>query len=179
MTAETSARKRPFVATVLAIAAALAGVLAVVHTLQALAILPFVIGPFTVRGFSLFYALMWGLMAWIWFWLTQMLWRVEPSAWLFLAAISTINLVLAFAVTLGDETWSDVSATFILNGLILLYCMLPGTRRPSARTRCGSPERFVSRRRGSTKRAGRTLMPAGPRSRLASSAWPRCSCCAA
>jgi hypothetical protein len=129
MTAQTSARNRPFVATVLAIGAAIAGVLAVVHTLQALAILPYFIGPFTVRSFSFFYAIMWGLMAWIWFWLTQMLWQVQPAAWLFLAAISTINLVLAFAVMLGDATWSDVSASFILNALILLYCMLPGTRR--------------------------------------------------
>jgi hypothetical protein len=30
---------------------------------------------------------------------------------------------------LGQSTWSDVSVSFIINGLILIYCMLPGTKR--------------------------------------------------
>ena len=61
MTEQAMTKKRPFVATVLAIAAGIAGVLAVVHTLQALGILPYVIGPIKVRSFDLWYAFMWGL----------------------------------------------------------------------------------------------------------------------
>ena len=130
MTDQAMTKKRPFVATVLAIAAGLAGVLAVVHTLQALGILPYVIGPIKVRSFDLWYAFMWGLMAWVWLWLTQMLWRVESAAWLFLAAISTLNLVIAGTYLVFNEaTWSDVSVSFILNALILIYCLLPGTKR--------------------------------------------------
>jgi hypothetical protein len=29
---------------------------------------------------------------------------------------------------IGATTWSDVSISFILNALILVYCMLPGVR---------------------------------------------------
>ena len=29
---------------------------------------------------------------------------------------------------IGVSTWQDVSFSFLLNGIILLYCMLPGVR---------------------------------------------------
>jgi hypothetical protein len=124
-----SDRKRPFGATILAI---LAGVLAVIpgiHTLQSLGILPFFIGDFSFRAFSFFNALMWGLMVWVYVWLIQMLWRVDPQAWLFLAVITVFNLILDFTMMLGSAEWNDVSVSFIINGLILIYVMLPGTRR--------------------------------------------------
>jgi len=58
-----------------------------------------------------------------------MLWRVDPQAWLFLAVISGFNLILDFTVMLGAGDWSDVSVSFILNAIILIYVMLPGVKR--------------------------------------------------
>ena len=90
------AKQRPFLVTLLAILAGIVGVVAVIHTLQGLGILPFFIGSFKVRNFDLWYALTWGLMAWVYFWLVQMLWRLDRSAWLFLAVIYDGILLLLF-----------------------------------------------------------------------------------
>jgi len=122
-------RHRPFTVTVLAIVVGILAALSAVHLLQALGIIPYVIGPFEVRGFSLLYAIMWGLFLWVWVWLIQMLWRVEPQAWIFLVFLSLLNMFFDFILLLGSTTWSDVSVSFLINGLILLYCMLPSARR--------------------------------------------------
>lgn len=124
------AKQRPIVVTILAVLAGIVGVLSAIHALQGLGILPFFIGSFKVRNFDLWYALMWGLMAWVYFWLTQMLWRVDRSAWLFMAVITVFNLILDFTTMLtSSATFSDVSVHFILNALILIYVLLPGTKR--------------------------------------------------
>jgi len=124
------AKQRPFLVTLLAIFAGIIGVVAVIHALQGLGILPFFIGSFKVRNFDLWYAFTWGLMAWIYFWLVQMIWRMDKSAWLFMAVITAFNLILDFtAILTSGTTFSDVSGSFILNALILIYVMLPGTRR--------------------------------------------------
>ena len=101
-----------------------------IHTLQALGILPYVIGGVTFHAFNLWNTLMWLLMVWVWVWLVQMLWKVDPQAWMFLAVIATFNLILDFFAIAGSaSTFSDYSVSFLVNGLILLYCMLPGTKR--------------------------------------------------
>ena len=128
MTQQT--KQRPLVVTILAILAGIVGVVSVIHALQGLGILPFFSGSFKVRNFDLWYAFMWGLMAWVYFWLTQMLWRVERSAWLLMAVITVFNLILDFTTMLtSNATFSDVSVHFILNALILIYVLLPGTKR--------------------------------------------------
>lgn len=126
----TTPKHRPFGATLLAILAGLAAFMAGIHLLQSLGILPYFIGEYSVRGFNLWNAMMWGLMLWIWIWLVQMLWRVDPQAWLFLAVITVFNLVLDFVLLLGSSTqWSDVSISFLINAVILIYIMLPGVRQ--------------------------------------------------
>ena len=122
-------QKRPIGVTVLAILAGVLAVLAGIHTLQSLGILPFFIGKFTLHAFSFWNALMWALMVWVCIWLVQMLWRVDPQAWLFLAVITVFNLILDFTVMLGATDWSDVSISFLINALILIFVMLPGTRK--------------------------------------------------
>jgi hypothetical protein len=121
--------KRPFGVTILAILAGILAVLAGVHTLQALGIFPYVIGPVKLHSFNLWNALMWGLLLWVYIWLVQMLWRVDPQAWLFLAVITVFNLTLDFIAMLGSGTWSDVSISFLINALVLIYVMLPSTKR--------------------------------------------------
>ena len=121
-------KKRPFGVTVLAVLAAIAAVLAVIHFLQAIGLFPYMIGPIAIRGFSLWNAIMWALMIWVWIWLVKMLWDVNPQAWLFLAVISVFNLIFDFVLVLGAATWNDISLNIIVNALILAYVMLPSTR---------------------------------------------------
>jgi hypothetical protein len=120
--------RRPFLITILAGLAGIAAVLSIIHLLQALGIFPYVIGQVQFRDFNFWYALMWGLMVWVYVWLMQMLWQVNPAAWLFLVVITIFNLVIAFTALIGSTTWSDVSVSVILNALILGYCCLPGVR---------------------------------------------------
>jgi hypothetical protein len=122
-------KSRPFGVTVLAILAAIAAILAAIHALQAIGLFPYFIGPFTVHAFSFWSFLMWALMVWVWVWVFQMLWRVDKQAWLFLAVITVFNLILDFTVMLGAAAWSDVSLSFIVNALILIYVMLPGVKK--------------------------------------------------
>jgi hypothetical protein len=122
------AKKRPIGVTFLAVMAGVAAVLAAVHALQSLGIFPFVIGPFQVHAFSFWSFLMWALMVWVYVWLVQMLLKVDKQAWLFLAVITVFNLILDFTVMLGQGEWSDVSLSFIVNAIILIYVMLPGVK---------------------------------------------------
>lgn len=122
-------KSRPLGVSVLAVLVGLAAVLAGVHALQALGIIGYAIGPFTVHDFSLWSFLMWALLVWVYIWLVQMLWQVNKQAWLFLAVITVFNMILGFTVMLGEGDWSDVSVSFILNALILIYIMLPGVKR--------------------------------------------------
>jgi hypothetical protein len=123
-------KKRPFGVTVLAVAAGIAAFFAAIHALQALGIIPYFIGEFRVNAPNPnFWAfLMWALMVWVYVWLVQMLWRVDKSAWLFLAVITVFNLILGFTVALGAGSFSDAGVSFILNALILIYVMLPGVK---------------------------------------------------
>jgi len=122
-------KSRPIGVTILALLAGLAAVLAAVHALQSLGIIGFAIGPFTVHAFNFWSFLMWALLVWVYVWLVQMLWRVDKQAWLFLAVITVFNLILDFTAMLGSAEWSDVSLSFILNAIILIYVMLPGVKR--------------------------------------------------
>lgn len=122
-------KERPLGVTILAVLAGVVAVIAVYHTLQFLGILPFRIGPFSFRNFQLFGALMYILLVWVYIWLVQMLWRVDPSAWLFLVIITMFNLILAFVGMVGAGDWTDFGWSVFLNAIILAYCMLPGVRR--------------------------------------------------
>jgi hypothetical protein len=128
----TTTSNRPFGVTVLAILAALAGLLAFIHVLQALAVLPYFIGPFMMLNFSLWSAIIWALMTWVWVWLTQMLLRVDPQAWMFLVIVSGFNLIVDFIYLVGRAEWTDVSLSFIVNAVVLFYCMLPNVRKAFA-----------------------------------------------
>ena len=123
-------KERPIGVTILAILAGIAAVLAAIHALQFLGILPFFIGPsgYKVHFFSFWNALLYGLLVWVYVWLTQMLWRVERQAWLFLVMITLFYLILDFFALIGASSWEDVAVSVILNAIILLYCMLPGVR---------------------------------------------------
>ena len=122
-------RERPFGVTILAILAGIAAVLSAIHALQFLGIIPFFIGgTVPVRYFSFWYALMYGLLFWVYIWLVRMLWRVDPAAWMFLVFVTVFELILDIFSMIGSATWQDVSVSFIFNALVLIYVMLPGVR---------------------------------------------------
>ena len=126
--------KRPFGVTILAILSGILTVYAAINALQWLGFLPW-LGPGpAIRTFSLWGALMYGLLAWVYLWLTKMLWDVEEVAWLFLAVISVFNLTLNFVSLIGSTSWEDIALSTILNGLILIYIMLPGVRKAFGRS---------------------------------------------
>ncbi len=122
-------KKRPIGVTILAVLAALAAIWAGYRVLQFLGLFPFWFGPVPFRSFSFFAALMWGLLVWVYVWLVKMLWEVNPQAWLFLAVISVFNLILEFMTLVGGAVWQDVAVSFIINGIILIYVLLPSTKR--------------------------------------------------
>lgn len=124
--------KRPIGVTILAVLAGILGVLAVIRVIQFLGILPFnlYLGPYELafRTFNFWSALMYGLMAWVWFWLMKMLLDVDPSAWMFLAVITVFNLTVDFLVMIGAGNWGDVNLSIIINAIVLIYMMLPGVK---------------------------------------------------
>jgi hypothetical protein len=128
--ATTTAKHRPFGVTLLAILAGIAALFAAIQALQALGIIPYFLGPIAVRNVNFWNFLMWALLVWVYVWLVQMLWNVNPQAWLFLVVITIFNLLLGFISTLGSQsTISDASVSMGLNAIILIYCMLPGVKR--------------------------------------------------
>jgi len=76
--------ERPIGVTILTLVAVLLAFLNAIVMLRFLGLLPF-LGPLNIRIFNLWYVLLYGLLAYIWVWLAQMLWQVGPQAWMFLA----------------------------------------------------------------------------------------------
>jgi hypothetical protein len=123
-------KKRPFGVTLLAILAAVAAIVAIIHTLQMLHLFPIrgPFGAFRFFTFDLLGAILWGILALIYIWLVRMLWNVDPQAWLFLVVLSILNLILAFVSGLGATPWEALLPSIVVNGLILIYLLLPGTK---------------------------------------------------
>ena len=114
----------------LAALASVALVLSIVHLLQAIGILPYFIGPISIRDFNLWYVLLWGLMIWVWLWVVRALLVMDPSAWLFLLIVSGFNLMFDFFTMISTPTTNtDLTISFLLNLVIFGYTMVPSTKR--------------------------------------------------
>lgn len=123
-------RKRPFGVTILAVLAALGALVAIWHTLQMLGLVS-ITGPFgMVRFFTfdLLGALLFGILALIYLWLVRMLWNLDPQAWLFVTVLAVLNLIMAAVSILGDSTWQSMLPAIVVNAVILVYCLMPGTK---------------------------------------------------
>ena len=123
-------KSRPFGVTILAILAGIAAFFAIIHTLQMLHLFPISgpLGVFSFFTFDLLGALLWGLMAAIYIWLVRMLWNLDPQGWLFLVIIAIFNLILALVSVLGRSSFQAMLPSILINGIILIYCLLPGTK---------------------------------------------------
>lgn len=123
------ARERPLGITILAILALIGAAGALIVTLQMLHLLPVYVGQLHFWTFDFWGALLWGILFLIYLWVFRMLWNVDPQGWLFMVLISGLNLILAFLSVLGGSSWDALSVAIIINGLILIYCLLPSTKR--------------------------------------------------
>ncbi|MEZ4517690.1 MAG: hypothetical protein R3C44_12985 [Chloroflexota bacterium] len=122
-------KHRPFGVTLLALLAGIAALVNIWHTLQMLHIIPISLGESHFFTFDLIGAILFGLLALIYVWLFFMLWNVNPQGWLFVTILAILNLILAFLSILGQSTFSAMLPSLLINGLILLYCLTPGTRQ--------------------------------------------------
>ncbi|HSD57345.1 MAG TPA: hypothetical protein VLB04_04105 [Methanotrichaceae archaeon] len=125
-------RERPLGITILAILALLGAAWALIVTLQMLHLLPVFVGQLSFWTFNFWGALLWGILFLIYLWVFRMLWNVNPQGWLFMVIISGLNLILAFLSVLGGSTWDAMATSIVINGLILIYCLLPSTKRAFA-----------------------------------------------
>ena len=124
------AKHRPFGITLLAILALVAVAVAIWRALQALGVAPITLGTmsFFVPEASWINAIMWGLLALIYLWVFRMLWQVNPQGWLFVTVIAILNLTLAVIDILGGSSFDAMLPTLVINGIILVYCLVPGTK---------------------------------------------------
>jgi hypothetical protein len=123
-------KKRPIGVMILAILAIVGAIVAIYYMLQMLHLIP-ITGPFGVFKFftfDLLGAILWGTMAAIYIWVARMLWYLDPQGWLFVTVLSTLNLIFALISILGNSTWEAMLPAILVNGLILIYCLLPGTK---------------------------------------------------
>ena len=122
-------KKRPFGVTLLAILAGVAAVLTGIHALQALGIFPYAIGPVKVHAFNLWNAFMWGLMVWVWVWLIQVLLAGRSPG---LAVPGGHHRIQPHHGLHDDDRVGHLVGCDLLlhrNPIILIYVMLPGTKR--------------------------------------------------
>jgi len=121
-------KERPVGVTLLAVLAMLGALQALIYTLQMLHILPYYIGPVAFWDFSLLGAMFWGFIFLIWLAVIQMLLTMHPSGWLFIVIVAGLNLLYAFLCVLGASSWQAMAPTILISGIILLYCLAPGTK---------------------------------------------------
>lgn len=122
--------KRPIGVAILAILAIVAAIVAIYYTLQMLHLIPISgpFGEFRFFTFDLLGAILWGVTAAIYVWVARMLWNLDPQGWLFVAVLSTLNLIVAVISIIGSSTWQAMLPGILVNGLILIYCLLPSTK---------------------------------------------------
>ncbi len=122
-------KHRPIGVTVLAILAAVVAILNIIHTLQS----PLPLGPTVFFSFSLLGAIMYGILALIWIWLTKGLWALDEQSWLFVVVLSILDLIILFVNLLGGATFADIWLPVALLVIILIYCLTPGVQKAFGR----------------------------------------------
>jgi hypothetical protein len=129
MTTESTGRRRTVAITILAILAAIAGIIAIVDVFRYLGLLPmgdlFGVSFF---GVSWFGAILSAIVAIIWFTVARQLWNLDPQGWLFVVVIAIVNLIFLLIAILGETSFQAVSWNIIVNALALVLALLPNTR---------------------------------------------------
>jgi hypothetical protein len=122
-------KNRPIGVTFIAILAILGAINALIVTLQYLHILPVYVGQVAFYTFSLIGAFFWVLIIFFFLWLFRMLWEMQPQGWMFAILIAGFTLLFDFIALIGGTSWEVLIAGIIVSALILIYCLLPGTKQ--------------------------------------------------
>jgi hypothetical protein len=122
-------KNRPIGVTFIAILAILGAINALIVTLQYLHILPVYVGQVAFYTFSLIGAFFWVLIIFFFLWLFRMLWEMQPQGWMFAIIIAGFTLLFDFIALIGGTSWEVLIAGIIVSALILIYCLLPGTKK--------------------------------------------------
>jgi hypothetical protein len=120
---------RPIGVTFIAFLAILGAINALIVTLQYLHILPVYVGQVAFYTFSLVGAFFWVLIIFFFLWLFRMLWEMQPQGWMFAIIFSGLTLLFDLIAILGGTSWEVLIAGIIISALILIYCLLPGTKK--------------------------------------------------
>jgi lysylphosphatidylglycerol synthetase-like protein (DUF2156 family) len=73
-------------------------------------------------------AILWGVVTLLWVYLAIGLIRRDPNGWWFLVVLSILTIVLGLVSYFGESNWRAMVPVLLANGLILVICLLPGTR---------------------------------------------------
>ena len=122
-------RDRPLGVWILTVLAGLHFVLAIAHFLQALGILPYVVGE-AKSGDSLWYAIVWAFLIWVWAWVTRALYTLNPQGWLLVLLASGFAAIFNFInMAAATQATPDLTLTFIADVVIFAYALLPSTQK--------------------------------------------------
>jgi len=120
---------RPFAVTLLAVLAVIAGIIGIFDALRYLGLLPIVsLGTLNFFGFSIIGAIFAGIVALIWFWDAKMLWALDPRGWVFTISIAVIYLIFDILAVIGRSSWQALAPSIILSVIVIILCLLPGTK---------------------------------------------------
>jgi hypothetical protein len=122
-------RDRPLGVWIITILAGIKFVLAIAHFLQALGILPYVVGG-AEYGDSLWYAIVWAFLIWVWGWVTWALYTLNPQGWLVVMLASGFAAIFNFInMAAATQATPDLTLTFLLDVVIFAYALLPSTQK--------------------------------------------------
>ena len=122
-------KKRSAGAVILAIIAIFAGIVAVIDTLRYLHILPIAtFGEARFFGFSIFGALLSGVVAVIWFGVARQLWNEDPRGLSFVMIISILFLIFDVIYWIGGTPIHILMPSIIVNAIALIISILPSTK---------------------------------------------------
>ncbi len=122
-------KTRPIGITILAFVAIIGAINAFIYTLQMLHLLPTYLGPVAFYQFSLIGAFFWGFLCFIWIGVAGMLWVMHPQGWMFMVLVSFFGLMYGNLCAIGGSSWEAMAPMIIISALVLIYCMLPGTKK--------------------------------------------------
>ncbi|MCO6450314.1 MAG: hypothetical protein J5I90_05940 [Caldilineales bacterium] len=122
--------QRPIGVTILAVFSGVLALLALIASLQWLGFLGWMSSaPPNIVTPNIWNFFIYALLVWVYVWLTQMLLQVDPAAWMFMMVITIFNLTLNFVSFLNGVPPELLAASTVINALILIYAVLPGTRK--------------------------------------------------
>jgi hypothetical protein len=128
----SAGKQRPFAVTLLAALALLGALAGFWHMLQFLHVLPIsvetALGAVRFFGYDLGAAILWALLGLIFLWTFRKLWAVDVQGWLFLTVFASLTLMLSGLAVVADSEARAMLPSLATNALILIICLLPGTK---------------------------------------------------